>query len=293
MKIAFLRGKSTLSSSDILRSDAFEHDLQFASIHKALAPKNVELVEINWRLGESSFDGIDAAIIGTTWDYQDDQELFLDKLSWIESKMSLFNSVRTVQWNIDKRYLKELGEAGAATIPTVWTDNCSQDVLNGAFDQLDCNKIVVKRQVGAGAEGQFSLERGETVPAEVSFDRPMMIQPFLQSVCDEGEYSFIFVDGAFSHALVKRPATGDYRVQSYFGGCEEAVSPSPADLKAAQAIADYFTQDAPLYARIDMVRGSDNNLVLMEAEMIEPYLYPVEGPGLGEKMAEALMKRLG
>jgi hypothetical protein len=50
--------------------------------------------------------------------------------------------------------------------------------------------------------------------------------------------------------------------------------------------------EAPLYARVDMVRGDDGRLVLMELEVIEPYLYPVEGPRLGEMIAEAVRKRL-
>ena len=39
-------------------------------------------------------------------------------------------------------------------------------------------------------------------------DRPGMIQPFVPSIATEGEYSFLFVDGEFSHALVKRAKHG-------------------------------------------------------------------------------------
>jgi hypothetical protein len=44
-----------------------------------------------------------------------------------------------------------------------------------------------------------------------------------------------------------------------------------------------------LYARIDMVRGADGRLRLMEAELVEPYLYPVQGPQFGRRMASTLL----
>lgn len=56
---------------------------------------------------------------------------------------------------------------------------------------------------------------------------------------------------------------------------------------------DAIPHDVPLYARIDMVREDDGGLLVMEAEMIEPYLYPEQGPNLGATMAEAIERRLG
>ena len=119
-----------------------------------------------------------------------------------------------------------------------------------------------------------------------------MLQPYLPQIASEGEYSFLFVDGQFSHALCKRPAEGDYRVQSLYGGTEEAVSPDGADLAAAQAVVDAIPFETPLYARIDMVRGIGNELLLMEAELIEPYLYPEQGPKLGLRLAKAISKKI-
>ncbi|MEM6901595.1 MAG: hypothetical protein AAF583_17740, partial [Pseudomonadota bacterium] len=117
------------------------------------------------------------------------------------------------------------------------------------------------------------------------------VQPFLPQIIKEGELSFVFIDGELSHALIKRAADGDYRIQSSYGGVEEAVTPNAADLSAAQAILNTL-DDIPLYARVDMLRGKDGGLLLMELEMIEPYLYPLEGPDLGERLAAALSKRL-
>jgi len=37
----------------------------------------------------------------------------------------------------------------------------------------------------------------------------------------------------------------------------------------------------------------DGSLALMEAELIEPYLYPEQGPELGDRLAAALARRIG
>ena len=121
---------------------------------------------------------------------------------------------------------------------------------------------------------------------------PMMAQGFLPTIQTEGEYSFIFIDGEFCHCLIKRAAAGDYRIQSLYGGKEEAVTPSADDLAAAKAIISVL-DEPPLYGRVDMIRGKDGGLLLMELELIEPYLYPIEGPELGERMAAAAQRRLG
>ena len=119
----------------------------------------------------------------------------------------------------------------------------------------------------------------------------MMVQPFLPMIQQEGELSFIFVDGQFSHALMKRAKPGDYRIQSSYGGIEEAIEPSADDMAAAHAILGTL-DEMPLYARVDMLRDEDGALLLMELELIEPYLYPEQGPNLGRLMARAVAGRL-
>ena len=119
-----------------------------------------------------------------------------------------------------------------------------------------------------------------------------MIQPFFHQVQMEGEYSFVFVDGDFCHAVIKKPKQGDYRVQSIYGGYEKKITPNCRDLTSAYNVIDALPLQMPLYARIDMIRGHDNQLMLMEAELIEPYLYPEQGPELGTKLTEGLIKGL-
>ena len=288
MKIAYIASQVTLPGSPIRRSDAFEHDYMMRSLVPAFAEKGMKVVDIAWDDPEADWESFEAAIIGTTWDYWDRLDEFLDTLESIGKRTRLFNSADMVRWNIRKTYLKDLEAKGARLIPTLWMDKVTPEAATDAFDALGCDDLVFKRQIGAGARDQFRLKRGETIPAVA---HPMMVQPFLNMIQTEGEISFIFIDGQFSHALIKRAANGDYRIQSEYGGKEEQIVPSSRDLAAAEAIMAALDQ-TPLYGRVDMLRAEDGQLLLMELELIEPYLYPIEGPELGKRMAAAVARQI-
>ncbi len=290
MKIAYLASRVTLPGSPERRADAPEHDQMMAVLTSSMADSGAGSVQdVRWDDPLTDWSVFDAAIIGTTWDYWDRDEEFLYALARIGRQTRLFNPVGLVRWNIRKTYLRELEQRGARLIPTLWLDEASPASIEAAFDVFESADIVCKRQIGAGADGQHRLRRGGPVP---EMPHPMMFQPFMPSIQSEGEYSFIFVDGELSHALIKRAATGDYRIQSLYGGTEEAVTPEADDLAAAGAVIGML-DEVPLYGRVDMVRGSDGRLLLMELELIEPFLYPLQGPDLGPRLIAALQRRLG
>jgi len=288
MKIAYLASQVTLPGTPNRRDDAFEHDYMMDALRPAFTAKGMTVEDVSWDDPAADWGSYAAAIIGTTWDYWDRQAEFLATLDRIESATRLFNPAAVVRWNIHKTYLRDLEAKGARIIPTVWLDKADAAGAAAAFDTLGADDLVFKRQVGAGAHGQHRLKRGEPVP---DMPHAMMVQPFVPAIQTEGEYSFIYIGGEFCHALVKRAVPGDYRIQSKYGGKETPVVPPTDDLADAAAIVAML-DEAPLYGRVDMVRGDDGRLVLMELEVIEPYLYPVEGPRLGEMMAEAVIRRL-
>lgn len=288
MKIAYLASQVTLPGTPNRRDDAFEHDYMMDALRPAFTAKGLAVEDVSWDDPNADWARYAAAIIGTAWDYWDRQDEFLAGLERIGGATRLFNPVELVRWNIHKTYLRDLEARGARIIPTLWLDKVDAASAAAAFETLGTDDLVFKRQVGAGADGQHRLHRGAPVPDML---HPMMAQPFLPAIQSEGEYSFIFIGGDFCHALIKRAVPGDYRIQSKYGGKEIPVDPSSDDLADAAAIVAML-DEAPLYARVDMVRGEDGRLVLMELEMIEPYLYPLEGPRLGEMLAEAVVRRL-
>ncbi|WP_421847886.1 ATP-grasp domain-containing protein [Novosphingobium sp.] len=292
MNIAFLACSTTLPGAPDRRADAFEHDQQMAAFIAALRPGE-SVTDIDWQAPLDAFAGFDAVIIGTPWDYWDNREAFLAKLDAIAALgMPVCNAPSVVRWNIDKGYLAELGERGVATIPTLLLDNPGREDILAAFDHFSCDRVVAKRRVGAGAEGQYDFTRDNPPAADWRMGHPALVQPFLPGIVEEGEHSLIFIDGQFSHGLIKRPAPGDYRVQSLYGGWDTAVTPAPEDLATAQAVIAGLPFPAPLYARIDLVRGPEGGLLLMEAELIEPFLYPLQGPELGPRLLAGLRRLL-
>ncbi len=292
-RIGFLACEGTLPGSDRRREDAWEHDLYVSAIQPSFEAGGHVFTVIDWEAPLSDFEGVDLLLLGTVWNYQDHEKRFLARLEALEAAgVTVCNSAEIVRWNIDKRYLKDMDARGTPTIPTLWVENATAAGIQSAHDTFLSEKIVAKRQVGAGAEGQFLFGPDTPVADDWHTQHPMMLQPFLASIQSEGEYSFIIIDGELSHVLNKSAAEGDYRIQSLYGGTESVVSPSDADQQAALTAYRCLPFADPLYARIDMVRGDDGDLLLMEAELIEPYLYPEQGPDLGARLARGIARRL-
>src|SRR5262249_58479067 len=86
-----------------------------------------------------------------------------------------------------------------------------------------------------------------------------------------GEHSLLYFGGEFSHAVLKTPAAGDFRVQAQHGGTHRALEPSAEMRRAAEAILRALPTET-LYARIDGVER-EGRFELMEVEVIEPYLF--------------------
>ncbi len=288
MKAAFLASALTLPGSQSRRIDAFEHDDTLAVLRPSFARRGMSLEDLSWDDPSADWSSYGAVLIGTTWDYCERLDAFLATLQRIEAVTRLYNPLPMVLWNARKRYLRDLEAQGAPIVPTLWLDDPGEKDIRAAFDRLGTDTLVLKREVGANAIGQHRVARNDPLPA---LSGSIMSQPFLSAIQTEGEYSFIFIDNALCHAVIKRPRQGDYRIQSSYGGREEAVTVPPGDLAAAQGILGLL-EDVPLYARVDMVRGENGALLLMELELIEPFLFPLQGPDLGERMAAALLRRL-
>jgi glutathione synthase/RimK-type ligase-like ATP-grasp enzyme len=98
-----------------------------------------------------------------------------------------------------------------------------------------------------------------------------MVQPFVNAIVDEGEYSLFYFGGVYSHTILKSPKRGDFRVQEEHGGRITAVAPEHDLRETADNIVASISQ--LLYARVDLVRNDSGKFLLMELELIEPALY--------------------
>lgn len=291
-EIALLIAANLASEAPDRRADAHLFDVQLDILRKGLAPNGFSLTPVRWVEPGVDWRRFAAVMVNCAWDYQDRHTDFLATLDHIAGLgVPVFNDPATIRWNIRKTYLREIEAKGVPVIPTLWPEAPTADAITEAMRVFESDDVIIKRQVGGGARGQTRYTRANLPAPGSILDRPGMIQPFIPAIATEGEYSFLFVDGDFSHALVKRPKSGDYRIQEAYGGRSEAIDPSPADRAAAQLVLDVL--DAPpLYARVDMVRGTAGHLLLMELEVLEPYLFPKDGPQIGAMLGAALKRRL-
>lgn len=231
--------------------------------------------EVSWRSTTVNWNSFDAVIIRSPWDYQDDPEAFMQVLTDIEqSDAVLENSLDIVKWNIDKTYLRDLDSQGVEIVSSLWFDKFSSDLFPSVFTDLESDEIVVKPTISAGADDTFRIHQSnydvfvedlETVFAS----RPFLVQPFMDNITEEGEFSVFFFGDTYSHTILKTPKTNDFRVQEEHGGRLTLVKPEDHLLKTARSMRDMIDPE-PLYTRADYVRTADNTFALMELELIEP-----------------------
>lgn len=258
-----------------------------------LAARGVQVDTVPWR-HEADWSSYDAVVIRSTWDYQDDVERFVEVLAGIEACTRLLNPLDVVRWNVDKRYLLELEARGVPIVPTRVHDGLTPDALDEARAAFGVDEIVVKPTVSANADGTFRLPlAADAAPALRTLSaREVLVQPFAPAIVDEGEVSVFAFDGAISHAILKTPAAGDFRVQEEHGGRLRALAIDPALQAAADRAFGALPGGNLLYARVDFVRY-DGEWLLMEAELIEPSLYFTLDEASAGRFAEALARRLG
>jgi len=269
--------------------------------YKPLGALGWQVEAVPWQQSDVDWQLYDAVVIRSTWDYTKAPAKFLNVLAAIDqSGVKLFNSLDLVRWNVPKTYLCDLAQRGVPIVPTVWRRRLRRGELKDVVTELGAADAVVKPVVGAGAVGAFRLNRrlldqaGAVNEIEDFYAcREMMAQPFLAAIAAEGEYSLFYFNGSFSHAVLKTPRAGDFRVQEEHGGMIRAVEPT-ADLRQAGDRALRAIGEPPLYARADLVRSNEGaGFWLMELELIEPSLYLRMDELAPARFAEAINQRCG
>jgi hypothetical protein len=233
---------------------------------------------VPWKSADVDWDEYDAVYINTPWDYPDDPDAFLALLEAIDgSKAVLVNDIALVRWTMAKTYLRDLEMRGAAIVPSSWHDAFDRAMLPRFFDAHRTDRIIVKPVVSTNAHDTFLLQRSvsEVVVRKLEdtfASRPFVVQPFMENVQSEGEFSMLYFSKEFSHAILKTPKDGDFRVQEEHGARIVSAKPEAELLETASGLLE-LVRPMPVYARSDFVRGRDGRFLLMELELIEPSLY--------------------
>jgi glutathione synthase/RimK-type ligase-like ATP-grasp enzyme len=247
----------------------------------AIAPlqaRNWQIDWVPWRSPDVDWDRYDAVYIGTPWDYPEDVSRFIGVLERIDrSAAVLVNDLALVRWGIPKTYLRDLEARGAAIVPSLWHEHLSAGQLSSFFEALSVDHLVIKPVVSTNATDTFLLDRDEASAMELRLlgtfsNRAFVVQPFIENIRKEGEYSLFYFGGNYSHAIRKVPKALDFRVQEEHGANIVAVEPDASLVDCADGIIG-LVEPLPVYARCDLVRGADGRFLLMELELIEPSMY--------------------
>jgi glutathione synthase/RimK-type ligase-like ATP-grasp enzyme len=234
----------------------------------------------------SSFDLVLPLIV---WGYHLDYARWLQFIGRAEAQgWPMVNPPALLRWNGDKAYLAELADRGVSTVPTLAVESCCDADLEEARRRFSSDWLVIKPPVSASASGTHRLGPGDDLPDD-SRRRPMIIQPLIEEIAKTGEFSLMLFDGEFSHAVVKRPRSGDFRVQPHYGGVTLPKAPPAGALELAQQALAAAPATAT-YARVDIVPDDEGTLCIMELELIEPALFLDLAPGSIDRFTSAILR---
>ena len=289
-------------------AQAFVGKADEEALEAALVARGLPFEDLSWDDPTVDWARYDAIVLRTVWDYHDKPEAFSAWLDALPARAKLFNPAPIVRWNGRKDYLRELEAAGVAIAPTRWLPAGERHDLARCCRELGVEaRAFLKPWIGANASHTMRFDAARELPAaqafldELSPSRAMMLQPYLQSVEREGEYSLIYFADQLSHATRKIPVPGDYRVQDDWGASDEPWTPDASALALGEqtltalagiAGARGWDIELPLlYARVDLLRDERGAWVLNELELIEPSLFFRHDPQAAGRMVEALMAR--
>lgn len=285
-----------------------------AALSAACADAGLHAVWRSWDDPGLDPRAFDACLVRSCWDYTERCQSFLRVLARAAEHTRLLNPLPLLRWNADKRYLCALEDAGIEAVPTLLWD--PRDAASptprslastAALRRFDV--CVVKPAISAGARDTVRLPvdqlathldglRASMASTGKSRGGAWLVQPYLPGIEQTGEWSLVFFDGVPSHAVLKRPSAGDFRVQPHHGGRTESAHAPPALWSAADRVLEALRtvvpeagDRPPLYCRVDGI-ASNGRFVLMEIELIEPMLFLAHDAGAARRLAIALAQRI-
>jgi len=264
-----------------------------------LAQIGVDVAVVVWDDPGVDWAAFDLVVLRNTWDYARRRDEFV---AWTRTVPALANPAEVVAWNTDKRYLRELADAGIPVVPTTWLEP------GEAWLPPTDGEWVIKPAVSAGSvdTGRYdcgSPDQGALAAAHVArlqtAGRLVMVQPYVSSVDTYGETALLYLGGAYSHAIRKGPMLrGPDGGEAGLFVEEQITARAPTEAERALAEATLgalpFPADTLLYARVDLLDSGagSSGPVVIEVELTEPSLFVGTAPGASERFAAALVRRL-
>ncbi|RMF68243.1 MAG: hypothetical protein D6743_03645 [Calditrichaeota bacterium] len=286
IKVAFATSKEM---AELTRDDQM--------VFRILDRYGVDVEPAVWDANHINWQDFGCVIIRSCWDYHLRLQEFLDWVTDIEKLgIPFYNPPKIVRWNSNKRYLKDLQSAGVQVVPMEWLGRGAAAQLEQVLQTRGWQRAVIKPPVGASAHQTWATTPGQPRADQERLERMLaeheevLVQPFLEDIPTRGEWSLVFFEGQYSHAVVKKPAEGDFRVQAKYGGRVFKKDPPHRLIRQAQTALSKIEEPC-LYARVDGIESKGQFLVT-EVELIEPELFLRFHPRAPERFADAIAAKL-
>ena len=261
----------------------------------AFAAQGLDARAVVWNDPAEPWREAGTVLIRSAWDSHLQPDAFRAWAQAVDAQARLYNPARLVTWNLHKAYLKALASRGVPVTPTVWFDRGHAPNLIDTLDRSGWPRLVVKPAISAGAAGVCVVDRATALEQQAAVDalaaaHDLMLQPYLDAFETEGERSYIFIGGQFSHAVQRPPTLAS--AQRGFDAPRAIPQPVPAELRLTQAVTAALPEGW-LYARVDVATNNDGVVRLQEVELIEPALFLSLDPGATQRLVHALIARMG
>lgn len=295
MRLALVHGADL--GADEFSGDRDPEGAIDVALHDALTARGIAFERPLWSDADVDWAAYDLAVVRTVWDYTVARDAFVDWAARAGSMTRLENPSDVLRWNTHKGYLIELEERGAPVVPTAWLGRGDTVDLAELCASRGWDEVVIKPAVAAGSDGLVRAGGGRAGHrrAQDALDTlldadDVMVQPFRPRIA-EGELSLVAVEGRVTHAVRKRPADGEFRVQGRVGGTYVRETPAPDAVALAEWILEALGTPL-LFARIDLVTADDGTLELGEVEATEPDLYLEQSEEGTDALIDAIVARL-
>lgn len=280
-------------------AEAHDHDTDLPILVRAFGDRGIIAEIVDWHDTSVEWSRFAAAVLRSSWDYHRRHAEFTEWLTDVASQTVLHNPAEVVIWNTDKTYLRELVASGVPVIPTTYVAGAEDLVLANDLIKGD---VVVKPTVSAGSNNTERHVNSHSAAAAhiaslLDMGKTAMVQPYQRFIDERGETGMLYFAGEFSHAFRKGAilATGENTKNGLF--TEEDIGPREASREerelgeqVMQFVHDRFG-GFPLYARVDVVRGSAGVPVVMEIELAEPSLFLHTARDSAARFVQAFLAR--
>ncbi|MDP4797547.1 MAG: hypothetical protein NWR50_01665 [Crocinitomicaceae bacterium] len=258
----------------------------------ALEQKGLKVIRTNWDNPHFDWSSTKYIIFRTTWDYFDRFDEFSIWLEKVNKLTTLINPKSLIYWNIDKHYLQDLEKLGVRIPPTLFIEQKDNRSLEEIIASSTWEEFILKPAISGAARHTYKISRDEITNYESQFseliaNESMLIQEYQKQITTKGEIAFMVFGGKFSHAILKKAKSGDFRVQDDFGGTVESYKPNSDEILFAESIVNKLSP-IPVYARVDVIWDNNDDLCIGEIELIEPELWFRMDPNAALKCAKAI-----